>query len=111
MTKKKITLNELKTLVKKIIKENINENDYDSLIGYADRNINDFNINKRIYISDKYSIIVVFVDGQYESLLVNDDTEKVVKEISRARNYNNLLTMLKDTYKIDVGDIKDVDEN
>ena len=98
-------------MVKKIIKENINENDYDSLIGYADRNINDFNINKRIYISDKYSIIVVFVDGQYESLLVNDDTEKVVKEISRARNYNNLLTMLKDTYKIDVGDIKDVDEN
>ena len=79
----------------------------EDILGYIGKSIKDFHIyDRHILIDDtNYSIIIVFVDGLWEALLVDNQTEKVIKELDYARNMMNLFDIL--TEKMDLPYFKD----
>ena len=112
MTKKTITLNELRSIVKQIIKEydydtgweddgsDDDSGSFNNIIGFYGKDISDFHIKDRIKLDNGFSIIIVFVDDFYRALLINDNEEKVIKEITSARNHQNLLQILDSEYNV-----------
>lgn len=66
------------------------------LIGYIGKPSQDFHIYDRHILEEdtNYSVIIVFVDGLWEALLVDNNTEKVIKELEHARNKWNLFSIL-----------------
>lgn len=73
-----------------------------NLIGYIGKPIQDFHIyNRHNFNEDNtHSIIVVFVDGKWQALLVDNHTEKVIKELEYTRNEGNLYSVLYASYEL-----------
>lgn len=71
-----------------------------SILGYTGKDIQDFHIYSRANVADNYSLILVFVDGIWEALLIDDATEKVVRSVMSARNEQNLKMMVFEEFKI-----------
>jgi hypothetical protein len=86
------------------LQENYSEDDdYDDLIGSSNRDISEFYVEDRIPYKNGHSVAIVMVNGWYTAMLVNDASEKIVKDITAARNYENLLDILKEKYNIGDG--------
>lgn len=85
------------------IQENYSEEDDYDLIGSSDKSLSDFHVIDRIPYKNGYSVVNCLIMGWYTALLVNDSTEKIVKEITHARSYEILLDILKEKYNVGEG--------
>ena len=80
-----------------------NMNEENDLVGMSGKSIKDLHIMDRIIYSDEYSVGIVLVDGWYTALLINNQQDIVIKDVTAARNYDNLLDILRDKYGVGNG--------
>lgn len=80
-----------------------NMNEENDLVGMSGKSIKDLHIMDRIVYSDEYSVGIVLVDGWYTALLINNQQGIVIKDVTAARNYDNLLDILQDKYGVGNG--------
>jgi hypothetical protein len=67
----------------------------EDILGDIGKSISDFDIIEDIELTPNFSLSIVFVDGYYKALIVNNNDNTVVKTFKEARNEHNLYSMLK----------------
>lgn len=67
----------------------------EDILGDTGKSITDFDVIEDINLTPNFSLSIVFVDGYYKALIVNNNDNTIVKTFKEARNEHNLYDMLK----------------